>query len=382
MPRSTSLETAVSLSLLLGFTACSFGGSDGEASDDELAFTFLALDGLKYSDARTFTAPMMTIDTSDDGSCSEIVASDATGTPELCVISAKNITIDARSTVRVIGKRPLVLASSGSLQVGGTIDVSSTRATASSPEVLGAGSQSAMCTPFARDVLSLMTGGSGGAGASFVGSGGDGGNGSANTAPGGRTNSMNEGPTLALRGGCRGQTGGSSDNHPQGQPPGAGGAGGGALYLAAGKNLQVLQSAKISANGAGGGGGGAQSGGGGGGSGGVVVLEALGTITYAGLITAKGGGGGGGGYVRIADSSQHSGAPGQDATASPSPATGGDGLPTGSGNGAASVADYQPAPSGGSSNYGGGGGGGGSGVIRLVAPTLDTDRGAFSPPRR
>lgn len=367
----------------LGLFACSFSEPLEEEYDGpSCRFSFIELCGLKYSDARTFTAPMMTIDTSQDGSCSEIIPADATGNPELCVISAKNITIDARSVVRVIGKRPLVLASSGSLQVGGIIDASSTHATANSPEMLGAGAQSAMCTPWARDVMALMTGGSGGAGASFVGSGGDGGHGSGTNAVGGRTNSTNEGPTLALRGGCRGQTGGGSDNHPQGQPPGTGGAGGGALYLAAGGELRILQSAKIAANGAGGGGGGAQSGGGGGGSGGVVVLEALGTIAYSGLITAKGGGGGGGGYVRAADSSQHSGAPGQDAAASPSAATGGEGLPIGSGNGANSVADYHPAPNGGSSNYGGGGGGGGSGVIRLVAPTLDADRGTFSPPRR
>lgn len=382
MPRSTSLETAVSLSLLLGFTACSFGGSDGEEGEPELDFTFLELEGLKYDDKRSFTAPMMTINTSQDSACSEIIPADATGTPELCVISAKTITIDPRSIVRVTGKRPLVLASSGTLQVGGTLDVSSTRATMDAPEAIGAGAPSATCTPFARDVLPLMTGGSGGAGGSFVGSGGNGGNGSNTDAPGGRTNPMIVGPTIALRGGCRGQTGGGADNHPQGQPPGAGGAGGGALYLAAGGNLTVLQSAKIAANGAGGGGGGAQAGGGGGGSGGVVVLEALGTITYSGLITAKGGGGGGGGYVRAADSSQNPGSPGQDGAASLTAATGGPGLPTNSGNGAAAPTDYQPALDAGSSAYGGGGGGGGNGVIHLVAPTLDVERGTFSPPRR
>lgn len=382
MPRSTSLETAVSLSLLLGFTACSFGGSDGEASDDKLAFTFLALEGLKYGDARNFTAPMTVIDTSDDSSCSEIIPADATGTPELCVISAENITIDRRSTVRAIGRRPLVLASSGNLQVGGTIDASSARATMSSPEMLGAGSPSVTCTPFAREGGSLATGGGGGGGGSFVGAGGNGGDGSVGGAAlGGMTNPKSEGPTIQLRGGCRGQIGGGAADHPQGQPPGAGGAGGGALYLAAGGNLQILEFATIAANGAGGGGGGAQSGGGGGGSGGVVVVEALGSITYTGFITAKGGGGGGGGHYRPNDTTQYPGTPGADGSLSPSAAVGGEGRPVGSGNGAASVTDYQPAPNGSPSSYGGGGGGGGSGWIHFVSPDID-DRGTFAPPRR
>jgi hypothetical protein len=391
MPRSTSLETwvALSLALPLGLAACSFGGSEGGDGDGQACeLTFKQLCGLKYEDKRNFDQGLLRIDTSRDTACSELIPADpVAGSPELCVVSAKDIVLRETSVLRAVGPRPLVLAASNTLRIGGLIDVSSHRATDTAAEELGAGAAAdpSPCTPFALPPISIATGGGGGAGGSFRGSGGDGGMGSTATVAvaGGKTNpALASAAITGVRAGCHGQTGGDAAGDLNGAAPGIGGAGGGAVYLVSLKDLQILATGKIAANGAGGGGGGSQAGGGGGGSGGLIVIEAKGQVIHAGLLTANGGGGGGGGYYRTAGAEKVSGAPGSDGPIARSSAMGGMGQPAvNGGNGASGAAtSHDEAADGTDSSYGGGAGGGGVGWIHVIAQTKDLTRGQSSPP--
>jgi hypothetical protein len=143
--------------------------------------------------------------------------------------------------------------------------------------------------------------------------------------------------------------------------PPTGGGGGGALEIASTGAITI--EGTIDAGGCGGAASGADSGGGGG-SGGAILVEGK-TITLGGssMIAANGGGGGGGGQAVMNGQGQ----PGDEATATKTPANGGSGGGKGGagGNGGAagSPSTHGVVNTGG--NSGNGGGGGGVGRIRL-----------------
>jgi hypothetical protein len=349
-------------------SACAFGGGDGDGSANDCQFTFTKLCGLSFKGDTKYTG-MTTIDTSVDANCTKIIGADSAGAPELCVISAASITIENAATVRGVGARALVMAASGPITVFGTLDVSSTRT------VTGAGATSVMCTAFAGATTTNAAGGSGGAGASLGGKGGEGGasNDDVSPLPGGKPNPTTSAASLTfLRGGCRGQNGGGSAPFPQGGPAGAGGAGGGVVYLASSNMVRV--EGQLGANGAGGGGGGAQAGGGGGGSGGVIVLEAP-TVIHKGPISANGGGGGQGGRY---DGMAFVGANGSDGITGAAPANGGTSLDAAGAGGSGGSGTTEGSPGEPNPDAAGGGGGGG-GWIHLVSMKI-TGNGTISPP--
>lgn len=304
------------------------------------------------------------IDTSSSSMC---VATTSGG--DYCVIAATDITI--AMPLRATGSRPLVLLATGGITTGAVIDVGSHRG--ATPE-LGAGADPAGCPAGTPPDASI----GGGAGGSFAGQGGFGGTGVHDGgAPGAKTTSI-----TSLRGGCPGQTGLDS----QGAMSLAGGTkghGGGAVYLIAGTQIQVLGG--ISAGGEGGVGGarstGPGGGGGGGGSGGMIVLEAP-AITGGSSISANGAGGGQG-----ANPGSSAAVPGngQDAStfAAAAGGTGGGGPQGGAG---ASGVVAGPGTGGGNGDQidsddagiGGGGGGGGAGLV--LAPATANLGTSVSPP--
>jgi hypothetical protein len=377
------MKTRVCAVFFSGVFACTFPRPDEGATDGagDCDFSFQPLCRLSFAGTRTFTS--QTLDTSVDSVCTVVVPANAsTGAPELCVISAATIEVAAGATLRAIGSRPLVLAASESIQVVGTIDASSKRATTTpnQPESLGAGAESAPCSPFARAVVDGQEGASGGAGGSLRGDGGGGGSGNIDftSLPGGLPN-----PKVAkldvLRGGCRGQAGGASTGRANGGAGGTGGPGGGSIYLAAATRIQIQPTGAIAVNGAGGGGGATEAGGGGGGSGGLLVLEAP-TILQVGRLAANGGGGGGGGYFDELSNLPDLGAPGADGAVGTMPAAGGMNRLS-FGYGSSGAANNFSAPAvGQSSPGGGGGGGGGAGRIHRASGTLTGTGGVSSPP--
>ena len=266
----------------------------------------------------------------DTSACANVIG-------EVCVIAAEDIIVP--TDVVVTGARPLVLIGASSIIVDGTIDAASRRG-----GKLGPGASTAPCAPVTSQ---FSAGGSGGTFGGRGGEGGDGPDGNGQLAPS---------PTIPLkiRAGCPGATGG--------QPkPGAGGAGGGALYLISAGTITIR--GKLDVSGAGGSGGlpGDRGTGGGGGSGGFIGIDAP-SRSITGALIANGGGGGEGG------GSTSAGNPGGDGNATGS-AQGGENSSTNGGNGG----DGSFAPNGAGENgsdadsdsSGGGGGGGGAGVIRV-----------------
>jgi hypothetical protein len=281
-----------------------------------------------------------------------------TGTSgDRCVIAATEISISAGVTVRGTGTHPLIfVATTGSLTIGGTIDVASRRGAAA-----GAGANPATCGTGTTATGSGLSYG-GGHGGSFISGGGNGGMGNpvgTGGLPGPTT------PLTALRGGCRGGAGG-------GVTPAAPGAGGGAVDLIA---PAIVINGAIHASGAGGAGTGVEgAGGAGGGSGGTIVFDAASvTIGDAGLLLAQGGGGGEGSGGNVSRPGADPITPGVAAVGGSGGSDGGDG-----GAGAASIGAGPGSPPT-AANSGGGGGGGGIGVIKsTVTPT--TSSIAIAPP--
>ena len=299
--------------------------------------------------------------------CTTIVAQN--GGPSLCVIAKQSITIGLGATLSATGANPLVLIAAGSIDITGTLDVSSHR----SGNVVGAGARSTCTSGNGNNANAPPAGGGGGAGGSFKGAGANGGQGRGQTAGGTPAAASNPG---VLLGGCAGGRGGTGAG---GGGAGNGGAGGGAVYVIAGSSIKIMGSIKASGAGGTEGTGGLDSGGGagGGGSGGMIGLDAP-VIQLLGTIAANGGGGGGGN----GDDFDRPGQPGGETMLPGAPATGGNGGNGGGGNGGAGFA--QPiAPAGGSNGSnpycGGGGGGGGSGVIRVFGVAPGSVTGAVSP---
>jgi hypothetical protein len=278
------------------------------------------------------------------------------------VISVEQLTVASGTTLRVIGAKPLVIASWSTISVAGTIDASSTATE------LGAGANPAGCTSHAAangTDESDGAGGGGGGGFRAVGGKGGGGNGDNNGGPAGTAVTMT--PAM-LAGGCAGGRGGIGR-----ASGGNGGNGGGAIQLTALESITI--DGAIHVGGAGGGGGtGDNGGGGGGGSGGMIGLESAAITLGATSVLAANGGGGGGGAGDVAAPS------GQDAVMSAVRATPGPGADGGSaggrgGAGATMVGD----PGINDNDRGGGGGGGGTGFVVLSSTTPATTSGVVSP---
>ncbi len=290
-----------------------------------------------------------------------------------CVLAGAGITVSGGQVLSAKGSRPLVLVSSGTLTVNGTIDVAGHLGGA--PQSTGAAGDSSSCTG-----ATPPAGGGGGYGGGFGASGGGIG-GFGDNGLGGLPPSPVASPQT-LRGGCAG-----SDGAGSGSGGGDGGHSGGAVALIAATSI-TLSGGVINASGAGGGKGtGGQStgkGGGGGGSGGMIVIDALTVMGDGGTkIFANGGSGGGGG-----DDNQNDGHDGADAPTDPTMAAmGGAGASSDSagGNGSKANGLLTNAPGTGAAGFtadGGGGGGGGAGVIKLfkASSVAGTMAGSISPP--
>jgi hypothetical protein len=290
----------------------------------------------------------------------------------VAVMSVEAFTLDTGATLRVVGRKPLVIVAWSTIAIDGELDASSQlgvvddRAHVAQTVRYGAGANEG-CTgtagsPGKSDATVGGSGGGGGGGQQ--GLGGAGAHGAATLALGGAGGSATS--ATSLRGGCPGGASGAAGDRAS--PPASkssqaqGGAGGGGLRLIAYDAIRVAGS--IAANGAGGAGAptGSGCGGGGGGSGGQLELDAR-TITVSGVVVANGGGGGGGGDLAL---SGRDGADGRrDDTAAPGGAVQGCGAPGGSGAAATQLSGVEGILS---TCGGGGGGGGAAGLIIVASP--------------
>lgn len=274
-----------------------------------------------------------------------------------CVVAATSVSIAAGKTVRAVGAKPLVILSTSSITVDGTINISDA----------GAGANPGVCV-----AGGTPTSAQGGAGGSFTGAGGAGGGVATGLGPAGAPATS----TPAVRGGCRGGNGG-------GTTAGNGGDGGGAIYLIAASSISVSATGSINASGGAGlaaaaTNSGPGAGGGGGGAGGFIGFDAP-TVSVIGAAYANGGGGGEGATPNHA---------GSDGSISPSALTAGAGGSGGAkkgGNGGAGAQGATRAganaTAGGNCGRGGasGGGGGGAAGMIYVHPTQALV-GEISPP--
>ncbi len=300
---------------------------------------------------KTFTGAIA-IDTGSSAECAPVTL---TSGGDLCVVFARNLTIDTGATLRAFGPRPLALIATGALTVRGTVEVSSKRLSPTEP---GAGSRT--CA-HERAPVADTGGAAGGAGGSMAFGGGAGGNGDLDrdgggvVALGGLPGATTARPTTVLVGGCHGQQGATGID-----AGGSGGGGGGAVYLR-GAMLTLASGSAVRAAGAGGERGLTEGGGGGGGSGGVILLETL-ALVPDGILLAAGGGGGGGGDDNV------DGDPGDDSTSTDQVAAGGSMAGAGGDGGDGGNVGAGEAAS--SANGGGGGGGGGTGYVLYIGPPV------------
>ena len=286
--------------------------------------------------------------------CNMVVAG---GNLDACVISGSSIHIASGRFVTAHGSRPLVLISTSTIVVDGTIDVASHQ--------MGRIGPSANANPCPTGVSATTgdKGAGGGYGASFAGRGGTGGNGE-----GGGIGGIAPTPAApaATRGGCPGSNGADTG--------GSRGSGGGAVHLIAAVSITI--NGVINASGAGGGGAANTSGAGGGGSGGMIGFDApVITVAAPAKVFANGGGGGEGGGTGT-------GRPGEESIDGMA-ARGGAGGAKDGGDGGDGAQGAAPDGGRGQSNKigqdgGGGGGGGAIGVIRKLG-TL-SNAGLISPP--
>jgi hypothetical protein len=283
------------------------------------------------------------------------------------------------ATLRVKGRRPLMIISTGEIRVRGIIDVSSTLGADEVTYDPGAGADppSDECaSSTGQDGGDCDEGGGGGGGGGFNGAGAEGGRGAGGRfcdalggiAGGGGGDAVS--PPSTIHGGCKGARGGNGDID---MLYGVGGFGGGAVHLVSKSRVDI--EGEIRAGGAGGAGAeNNRSGGGGGGSGGFIGLEALEIDIDSGAILSANGGAGGGGC------NNGQAQPGQNGLSSDQPANGGTGQSSGGagGNGGARVErDGEPGIAG---DRGGGGGGGGAGFIVTYQANPAVDGGAVISP--
>ncbi len=284
---------------------------------------------------------------------------------EAVVLSVTSLTIGLQSELRFIGSRPVIVAASEEIYVGGTLTVSSTLGGGA-----GAGANYGDCLA-AEPGDPDAGGGGGGGGGGFQGAGGAGGPGDANDNNGDGISSGGAGGAavaipITVRGGCPGAMGGEADGNPA-----PGGDGGGAIHLASQGLLSV--DGGIIAGGSGGPSGPLmRNGGSGAGSGGYIGLDAPEISLLSAILAANGGGGGEGGLIN-SDTT-----PGSDGGASEVPALGGDGgamfeqAGNGGNGGAGMTIDGETA----TDFREGGGGGGGGGVGYIIFRTAEVNGAA------
>ena len=293
------------------------------------------------------------------------------------LVRTETLAISAETTLRAVGDVPLVIISRNSMQLRGSIDVSSANTQNCEPGLQGTGANPDACLPF-HESTSGNNVGSGGGGGGFGSAGG-----SSFTDDGGGTGGA-PAPLTSLRGGCNG---GSAKLSTDGDVKG--GLAGGALVLISLDVIDLFGSAKLLAGGAGGLGGPVESvpmSGSGGGSGGLIDLSAPEIHVRAGShILANGGGGGGGVGILNNGPPQTPGRCGESARGQEI-ATGGQGGSatqdefTGGNGGAGAGADEQASPGVPGGDSGSGGGGGGVGYIR-VHGVLNAQGAAFISPQ-
>jgi hypothetical protein len=288
------------------------------------------------------------------GACDQVLAQ-ADGT-SVCVVTARTITIS--QNVDIKGPRPLVLAATDSVVLHATLNIAARAAGDKGP-----GSDYKNCTGGSAGA-SMGGGGGGGAGGSFATTGGKGGD--ASNGGGGGTPNYPVGTIDRIRGGCSGGDGGAGATHTGNT--GAGSSSGGAVYIAAGKRIELA--GNINASGGGGLGGEPilaavpGGGGGGGGSGGMIALDAPIILASAtSILFANGGGGGSGG-----GSDGHTNAGNDPSGATYNTAAPGGAAPVGGGAGGNGGYSSVVGKPGGGTTKTGGGGGGGVGYIVLYTP--------------
>ena len=292
----------------------------------------------------------------DGGQClaTQPVGWTAQAQPPACFMVGSTIT--AAGTTTVQGSRPLVLVAADTITVSSLLDVASHRGGNKGPAA-----PAGQCMAFPTIPPDNFGGSGGGAGASFLTAGGNGGAGEKAGNTGGTAPPIDAAPPSVLRAGCTGQAGGATAGSR-----GAGGLGGGAIYLVAGASITFAGTGVLDASGAGGDAGGTRNGGGGGGSGGTIVLYAPAINAIGARLLANGGGGASGG---------DSGQPGTNGI-DPNPASPLTPAPGAAGSGGAGGAGYAggiqaaigtDGPMTNQQNAGGGGGGGG-GYIQSNVP--------------
>ena len=309
-----------------------------------------------------------TFDTGGAGLCSPLFT-------QQCVLLGTTVTVSAH--LRAIGSKPLVLYGVDSVVVtaSGVVDVSS------DPIATGAAADDSACTFMVGSMQTTQgVAAGGGPGGSFGGRGGSGGKGDANV----NASAQPATSPTTLRGGCRGSTGGL-DRDSAGA--GAGGHGGGAVYLLSVGPIDIA--GEVLAFGQGGRGGGVAAsnpsdfaGGGGGGSGGMIVVDAASIVFMSTAVLDAAGGGGGGGENGTALGG--AGGESNPMVAHGRAASGGALSHAGlGGSGGADATDGSAGGDGGATasltQGGGGGGGGGAGVVRLFPPTTSVGAASVVP---
>lgn len=282
------------------------------------------------------------------------------GGPNVALLSVNGFSTDSDVRLRVVGQRPLLIASWSDIVISGFVDVSSKRVSTVDD---GAGANPKQCALNApgNGGVDVLDGGGGG-GAGFGGDGGKGGIGG-EAGDNGGNGSVASLPSWRIRGGCRGGRGGRSTVE--------GGPGGGAIQLTARERISI----DGTVNASGGGGSGVQvahAGGGGGGSGGFIGLDAPSVVLLAGAVLAANGGGGGAGYG-YGKRAYH----GADGTPTANAASGGTEDNAGGAGGHIIEPDGQPGAPG--QGRGGGGGGGGVGMIVSTNNVAATPSTTVSP---
>lgn len=281
----------------------------------------------------------------------------AAGFPELAILSARTVRVDAGGTLLANGSRALIVLASGAITIDGVIDVGGRDRVAGPGGGAGGDARGAGGGPGgggrgnlagAFDVL--QSGGGGGGHSAAGGSGGD--DAFVDRAEGGAGGAIiadpDGSPLVGGGGGGAGADAGSG---------GDGGGGGGALQLTSAVSVTISSTAAVRAPGAGGGPG--EEAGGGGGAGGTIFLEAP-LVEVAGGVFANGGGGGGADTAAFSDAS-----PGTRGRSDTIRAAGGDGAGAGAGDGGSGGAGTLLGGEDGSNGNGGGGGGGAAGRIRV-----------------
>lgn len=286
------------------------------------------------------------------------------------VMWVEGFAIAEGATLRVEGSRPLIVISTGSIAISGTLDASSYWDGIVARTGAGADPDDCPVSPPTSGLTCVQHGGSGGGAGAFGGDGGGGGEGgdtrdcedgiNVDGIPGGEGGVALGAAPSVLRGGCAGRDGAQNESGTVDR--GRAGPGGGAVHLTARGSLVV--GGVIQAGGAGGTAGlDNRSGGGGGGSGGFIGLEAHSIeIQQTGVVAANGGGGGGGCDNNPATS-------GESGLADDVAATGGAAQGSGGKGGDGGYRDSPAGEPGEPAERGGGGGGGGVGYIVFHSPT-------------